>query len=460
MKNKKLIKKIKLLVAVVIAILLWQFAAMKVNLSIILPTPMQVANRVWELLFEKEFISVLSFSFGKIISGFLAGVLFGCFFAIIAGKWENAEILFKPFVSTMKAVPVASFVVLSLIYFGSENLSAFISFLMVLPIVYINVLQGIKSIDVKMTEMAKVFRLSFFRRLKYLILPSVLPFLVSGSAVASGLAWKSGIAAEIIGVPEGSIGEALFDSKVYLETEALLAWTVVIVALSIGTEKLFSLAIKGLFSVFFVSPIPKTAKALKEIKDRPQSIKFTNVSKSFGEEKVIDNFSAEFSEGVNVLFGKSGSGKTTLLNMILGLEKADDGKIEGIPEKISVVFQEDRLSSEFTPMGNVLAVTGKSKSGNDILHVFSHLGLERKDVLRKKVSKLSGGMKRRVAICRALCAEGEVLILDEPFSGLDDKTKDNVIETVKKCTSGKIVILVTHDEEEAEKMGAVKVIRL
>jgi NitT/TauT family transport system ATP-binding protein len=146
--------------------------------------------------------------------------------------------------------------------------------------------------------------------------------------------------------------------------------------------------------------------------------------------------------------------------MILGIEKADEGEIEGIPEKISVVFQEDRLSAEFTPMGNILAVTGKSKSGNEILDVFSDLGLGEKDVLRKKVFKMSGGMKRRVAICRALCAEGNVLILDEPFSGLDEKTKDKVIETIKKYACGKTVILVTHDIEDIEKMNATKVIRL
>ncbi len=461
MKNEKLIKKIKLLVAVAVAIGVWQIAAMKINQTIILASPIQVAKRIVGLFSEKEFVSVLVFSFGRIISGFLAGVISGCVLAVIAGKWENAEIFLKPFVSTIKAVPVASFVVLSLLWFGSENLSSFISFLMVLPIIYTNVLQGIKSVDNKMLQMAKVFRFSFLRRLKYLILPSVLPFLTSGSAVASGLAWKSGIAAEIIGIPDGSIGEVLFESKVYLDTETLLAWTVMIVALSIGTEKLFSLGLKGLFSVFFLSFPPKKSTDEENKKTEKEcKIKLSHVSKSFGDENVVNGFSAEFPQGVTVLLGKSGSGKTTILNMILGLEAPDSGEVIGMPEKISAVFQEDRLSPQFTPMGNILAVTGKRKSGKDILNMLSQLGLREEDALKKKVFQLSGGMKRRVSICRALCAEGDVLILDEPFGGLDEKTKDSVIKTVKKYIKDKTVILVTHDEEEAEKMGAVGVIRI
>lgn len=460
MKNKKLNKKIKLFIASIVAIGIWQLVAMKIDETIILASPLQVGRRIVSLLGEGEFLSVLLFSFGRIVIGFLSGVFLGTLLGVLAGKWEAIEIFIKPFASTVKAVPVASFVVLSLLWFGAENLSAFIAFLMVLPIIYTNVLQGIKSLDTKTSQMANVFRLSFFRRLKYLWLPAVKPFLLSGASVASGLAWKSGVAAEIIGVPDGSIGEVLFESKVYLDTETLLAWTVIIVALSIGTEKLFSFALKGFFSLCFISPFPKGENCLEKTVSEKATIKLSGVTKSFGDQKVIDNFSAEFSTGVTALLGESGSGKTTLLNMILGLETADSGKIERSSEKISAVFQEDRLSEDFTPIGNVVAVTGKEKSGEYVLSLLEDLGIKREDSLRKKTSKLSGGMKRRVAICRALCAKYDIIILDEPFKGLDAMTKEKVIEIVKKETLGKTVILVTHDEKEAQKLGANQVICL
>lgn len=457
MKNKKFSKRIKLFIASVIALAIWQGVAMKIDQNIILASPIDVGKRLVSLLGEKEFLPAALFSFRRIVFGFLLGTFCGTVLAIIAGRVENIEILLKPFMSTVKAVPVASFVVLSLLWFGSENLSSFISFLMVLPIIYTNVLQGIKSLDSKMMDMAKVFRFSFFVRLKYLWLPSVKPFLISGSAVAAGLAWKSGVAAEIIGIPDGSVGEILFESKVYLDTETLLAWTVIIVALSIGTEKLFALAIKGLFALFAFSPFPKNAAGGQSEK-AGCTVKMLNVSKSFGGDKVINNFSAEFSSGVTALVGKSGCGKTTIVNMILGLETQDSGEIIGVPEKTSAIFQENRLSEEFSPLGNVVAVTEKKKSGEEILSLLSELGIDRKDSLKKKSRKLSGGMKRRVAICRALCAEGDLIIMDEPFSGLDEKTKTTVIETVKKHIEGKTVILITHDLKEAERMGAYQVL--
>ncbi len=449
-------RKIKLFIAIVIALGVWQAVAMKINETIIIASPIDVCKRLLSLVKEKGFLSVTFFSFGRIIKGFLIGFFLGVFLAVIGGKWENAEILFKPFMSAIRSVPVASFVVLSLFWFGTEKLSVFISFLMVLPIIYTNVLQGIKSIDEKMTQMAKVFKMPFFRRVKFLWLPSVKPFLISGSTVASGLAWKSGIAAEIIGVPTGSIGEALYESKIYLDTETLLAWTVMIVFLSIGTEKLFSLAIKGIFRLFEITVLPE--KSAKKEKISPLAVEMTDVKKSYGDQTVLDGFSGKFDVGVTALVGRSGSGKTTLLNMLLKLEKQDFGEISGGDQKLSAVFQEDRLCEGFTPAANIFAVTGSEVGREEIEGMLCEMGLN--DSLHKKVSQLSGGMKRRVAICRALCSDSELLVMDEPFKGLDDETKISVIKTVKKYICDKTVVFVTHDEEEAVLLGAEKVIRL
>ena len=126
-----------------------------------------------------------------------------------------------------------------LVWVPSRNLSVVISFLMVAPIVYQNVLGGISNMDHKLTEMADVFQVPFARRLRYLYLPQVAPFFRSACAVGLGLCWKSGVAAEVIGLPDGSIGERLYEAKVYLDTPDLFAWTLVIVLVSIAFEKLF-----------------------------------------------------------------------------------------------------------------------------------------------------------------------------------------------------------------------------
>ncbi len=156
--------------------------------------------------------------------------------ALAAGHLRVVEILLQPYVLAIKSVPVASFIILALIWLKTSLLSLFISFLMVFPVLYTNILAGIKSADGQLLEMTQVFRVPWKRRLRMIYLPAIRPFLLAGSAAALGMSWKAGVAAEVIGVVSGSIGERLYDAKIYLQTADLLAWTVVIVALSAGFE--------------------------------------------------------------------------------------------------------------------------------------------------------------------------------------------------------------------------------
>ena len=149
--------------------------------------------------------------------------------------------------ATIKSIPVASFIIIALIWLTSSQLSIVIVFLIVLPVIYTNILNGIKNIDGKILETATIFRLSWKKRLLYIWLPQIKPFIFSASSISMGLAWKSGVAAEIIGIPSGSIGEELYYSKVYLNTTDLFTWTVIIIILSVGFEKIFSLLLKFIF---------------------------------------------------------------------------------------------------------------------------------------------------------------------------------------------------------------------
>ena len=163
----------------------------------------------------------------------------GVVLAALSARFRRVEELLAPALLAIKSIPVASFIILVLVWVPSRNLSVVISFLMVAPIVYQNVLGGISNMDHKLTEMADVFQVPFARRLRYLYLPQVAPFFRSACAVGLGLCWKSGVAAEVIGLPDGSIGERLYEAKVYLDTPDLFAWTLVIVLVSIAFEKLF-----------------------------------------------------------------------------------------------------------------------------------------------------------------------------------------------------------------------------
>ena len=212
---------------------------MALNQKILLVSPVQVVARLWQLLPQGEFWSAVGFSFLRITLGFLLACVVGTALGVLASRFRVVRDLCAPLMATVKSIPVASFIILVLIWVPSRNLSVVISFLMVAPIVYQNVLGGISNMDHKLTEMADVFQVPFARRLRYLYLPQVAPFFRSACAVGLGLCWKSGVAAEVIGLPDGSIGERLYEAKVYLDTPDLFAWTLVIVLVSIAFEKLF-----------------------------------------------------------------------------------------------------------------------------------------------------------------------------------------------------------------------------
>ena len=183
-----------------------------------------------------------------------------------------------------------------------------------------------------------------------------------------------------------------------------------------------------------------------------QDIVIRELSKSFGEKKVLSGLSHTFPAGeVCIVQGPSGSGKTTLLRILAGLEKQDAGSVEGVPERISFVFQEDRLLPDFSAYRNLKVVTGKETEKAVILSHLAELGLQGEE--KTAVKNFSGGMKRRLAIARAMLYNSSLVILDEPFKGLDEKLKTEVMDYVKRHREGRTLILVTHDREEAAYMG-------
>mgnify|MGYP000895678785 FL=1 len=231
------------------ALLVWQIGATIVNRSFLIATPAAVVQRLFGLCTEAGFFGTLGFSFARIVSGYLLALAAGSLLAVVAGRFHTVEVMLWPFIQTIKSVPVASFIILCLIWLNSRNLSVFISFLMVLPIVYTNMLQGIKSTDKKLLEMATLFRVNWLKRIEFIYLPHLKPFLMSACSVSIGLSWKAGIAAEVIGIPDGSIGEMLYESKVYYSMVDLFAWTVLIVIISVVFEKLFVYLLRKLFEL-------------------------------------------------------------------------------------------------------------------------------------------------------------------------------------------------------------------
>lgn len=227
--------------AILFWLLVWETAARLIGKSVLLAAPTEVVGRLLALLPEKDFRESVFFTMGRVLLGFFLGTAVGIAFAAGAGKLPWLERLLAPLLSCIKSIPVASFTILALIWISSKNLSVLVSFLIAVPIVYSNLLEGIHALNKGLTEMAEIFRIPPLRRFLGVYLSQLLPSFRSASRLAMGLCWKSGVAAEVIGIPNGSIGEKLYSSKIYLETADLFAWTVVVILCSLLCEKLFLL---------------------------------------------------------------------------------------------------------------------------------------------------------------------------------------------------------------------------
>jgi len=233
--NKQFFRR---LLAVAFWLAVWQAAAMAIGQEVFLVSPVQALRTLVQLLPRADFWQRVCFSSGRILLGFLLGAVVSVALAICAARWSTADALLAPVMQLVKATPVASFIILALVWVRGSALSVLISLLMVLPVLYGAVRTGIAGADVQLLEMAEVFRLPAGRRLRAIWLPAVLPAFRQGCSVALGICWKSGVAAEVIG-----FGDALYRAKITLSTGELFAWTFVIILLSAGFEKLFLFAL-------------------------------------------------------------------------------------------------------------------------------------------------------------------------------------------------------------------------
>jgi NitT/TauT family transport system permease protein len=241
-------KKILTLIAVFIWIAIWQIASIRVGEEMILASPLAVLKTLWSLIFTSEFWQNIAFSLSRIIIGFAAAVVISIPLASFAYRFTFVEILLNPLMTIAKAAPVASYIVLFLLFFSSGILSLVTALMMAIPILYANILQGLRSTDQKLLEMAKVFKMPKRKTILYVYVSELMPFLVSACSIALGYSWKAAIAAEVIALPLGSIGEQIYQAKIFLDTKTLLAWTLVLVCISFVLEKLMLVFLKSLTS--------------------------------------------------------------------------------------------------------------------------------------------------------------------------------------------------------------------
>ncbi len=232
------------LLAVGFWLAVWSIVSRIIDNEILLAAPGQVLKTIAELGKTPDFWLTIGNSSLHIILGFLLAVAAGTVLAVLSYWIGVFRELISPVIKVIKSTPVASFIILAIFWFDSRNLSTLISFLMVLPVVFLNIFQGLKAADEKLLQLAAVFRLSLWRKIRAIYLPAVLPYMMAAISIGLGFGFKSGIAAEVIGIPARSIGRKLYEAKLYLMTKEMLAWSAVIILISVLFEKAVLLIIK------------------------------------------------------------------------------------------------------------------------------------------------------------------------------------------------------------------------
>lgn len=441
--------------AVAFWLLVWQLASMAVGSELLLAGPAAVLVRLAQLVPTAAFWSTVGFSLARIAAGFAAAFVLGLLLGLAAHRWHALAELLAPAVSFLKSVPIVCVIVLLLMWVGSVRVSAIAVFLAVFPAIYFSVLEGRSVADPGLGELLCVMGVPGWRRFLADTWQQLLPYLVATCRNACGMAWKAGVAAELIGSPRGSMGERIYQAKLLLETGDLFAWTIVVVALSWACEKAFLALLRATGGWALAASVPRPAAVQRrQPVPAPAGILLDNVTLGYDGVPVATCNLVLAAGSRTVLADPSGAGKTTLVKVACGLLAPLSGRVQ-VPGAgaLSVQFQDARLVEAMTAEQNVLLCSAGALS-EDKAHALLEELLP-KDVLGRPVSELSGGQRRRVELARALSHPGAAVVLDEPFASLDAASHQAAAAFVLRHLGGRTLLVASHAPGDMELLRAV-----
>ena len=429
-------------------LLLWQILSMAVASKLLLPSPLDTLRGIFKLLVDSKFYLDATATIARCVVAIFFSLIFGAFLAVASYRRKIIRDILALPVALFKTIPVMAVAIYMILLLTAGSVPVLVCFVMCFPIVYTNLLTGLDSMDQNLLEMAKVYEINGTRKLRFLYLPSLYPHFKSAMSLIAGMSWKAIVTAEVLSIPKFSLGYELMNSKYYLNTDLLFAYVAIIIAISVIFEKVIKRAVSLTEPHAYAGSkiLKKSMKTSQTDGDVQASVTMASVSKKFGDREVLRDFSMNLQAGtVTACMGQSGSGKTTLLRLIAGLESPDAGIIEANAKKISFLFQEERLLPWLNVYDNLAIVCSDQAR---IKQLLESVGLD--SDAAKLPAELSGGMKYRLAMARAFAFDGDLLLADEPFQGLDEKTKASVIENLwKPGVAGKTVFFATHSEEDS-----------
>lgn len=426
----------------------WVLVAALVAQPLILPGPGAVALALLRLVCDGGTWAILAGSGARILGGLVFAAVCGGVLAGISSRSRAFARLVAPALSFVKATPAACVVVLLLIWLGSARVSIAAVFLMALPGVYFSLVEGLSQVDKPLEQMFRLHGVRGWRLFCAHTWREVLPFVLSCARAVIGMSWKAGVAAELIGMAVGTVGERIYQAKLLIETADLLAWTVLVVAASWACERVLVWLLRVSGPVAWGAAVRAHGRAGGSAGGGAAA----ELALAVGDRApwapalagLVLNVPAS---GRICVMGASGAGKSTLLALAAG---------ECAP--CSMVFQDVCLVEDVSALDNVLVCADARVDASSAAALLRLLvpGVD----VHARVAELSGGQRRRVEIARALLCPGDAVILDEPFTGLDTAARDACAEVVLDLLDGRMLLLATHDAVDAQALDISDIITL
>ncbi len=430
----------------------WMLVAALVAQPLILPGPGAVVVSLLRLACDGGTWAILVGSGARILGGLALAAVCGGVLAGASVRSRTFARLVAPALSFVKATPVACVVVLLLIWLGSARVSIAAVFLMALPGVYFSLVEGLSQVDKPLEQMFRLHGVRGWRLFCAHTWREVLPFVLSCARAVIGMSWKAGVAAELIGMAVGTVGERIYQAKLLIETADLLAWTVLVVAASWACERVLVWLLRVSGPVAWGAAVRAHRHGLRGRARAAGDGAAAELALAVGDRApwapALDGLVLNVPAGGRIcVMGASGAGKSTLLALAAG---------ECAP--CSMVFQDARLVESASALDNVLVCADARVDASSAAALLRLLvpGVD----VHARVAELSGGQRRRVEIARALLCPGGAVILDEPFTGLDAAARDVTADAVLDLLDGRMLLLATHDTADAQALDISDIITL
>lgn len=451
--------------AIIAWLVIWQLIAVALGNPWLLSGPVETARTWGQLVLTAGFWQAVASSIARIAIGYGIAFIAGCVLGYLAAKLPGLRIFLKPAILVVKSAPVVCVIALLLVAVGSHVTTAIVVGLVVFPQFYHAVMEPVLARDSEVDKVLDVFGVPGMRRALCVELVAFGTSVRAATATAAGLAWKSGVAAELIGLPGISIGEGVYLAKISLDSASIIAWTATVIVLSWLSEKFLLALVDGVMRLpgRWLDARVHRALAAKgagtPVTTMPMGLRIEGLACVYdtdgGTPLRLDYEDLAVAPGARLcVMAPSGAGKTTLLSMVTGIKRPSAGTIaydNGQAPAMAAVLQDCTLLPWASALENIALV---AKDASEIRRG-AHLcrAMLDEEALAKPARALSGGMRRRAELARALAHPSSLVILDEPFAGLDEATKERCMRLIDEELDGRTLIIATHDEEDAAALG-------